>query len=85
MATSNTTMDTHRNAAPTGADDGAVVTAKQVADTVASAAGEAAARMPDVAQGTRDALTEANPANRARYLPGSRGSNIGFRLARGLE
>jgi formylglycine-generating enzyme required for sulfatase activity len=32
-----------------------------------------------------DPLTEANPANRARYLPGSRGSNIGFRLARGLE
>jgi formylglycine-generating enzyme required for sulfatase activity len=31
-----------------------------------------------------DPLTEANPANRARYLPGSRGSNIGFRLARDL-
>jgi formylglycine-generating enzyme required for sulfatase activity len=28
-----------------------------------------------------DKLTEADPANRARYLPGSRGSNIGFRLA----
>jgi formylglycine-generating enzyme required for sulfatase activity len=32
-----------------------------------------------------DALTEANPANRGRYLPGSRGSNIGFRLARSLS
>ena len=31
-----------------------------------------------------DPLTEAHPANRARYLPGSRGSNIGFRLARSL-
>ncbi len=29
-----------------------------------------------------DPRTEANPANRGRYLPGSRGSNIGFRLAR---
>lgn len=29
-------------------------------------------------------LPEANPSNRARYLPGSRGSNIGFRLARSL-
>lgn len=31
-----------------------------------------------------DPLTEANPANRGRYLPGSRGSNIGFRLARSI-
>ncbi len=31
-----------------------------------------------------DPLTEAQPANRGRYLPGSRGSNIGFRLARSL-
>jgi len=31
-----------------------------------------------------DPLTEANPTNRARYLPGSRGSNIGFRLARSI-
>lgn len=28
-----------------------------------------------------DPLTAADPVNRARYLPGSRGSNIGFRLA----
>lgn len=32
-----------------------------------------------------DPLTEASPTNRTRYLPGSRGSNIGFRLARTLE
>lgn len=31
-----------------------------------------------------DPLTEANPANRGRYLPGSRGSNIGLRLARSI-
>ncbi|MBI5667124.1 MAG: SUMF1/EgtB/PvdO family nonheme iron enzyme [Chloroflexi bacterium] len=31
-----------------------------------------------------DPLSEANPANRGRYLPGSRGSNIGFRLARSI-
>lgn len=31
-----------------------------------------------------DPLSEAVPANRGRYLPGSRGSNIGFRLARSL-
>lgn len=31
-----------------------------------------------------DPLPESNPANRGRYLPGSRGSNIGFRLARSL-
>ncbi|MFO7323603.1 MAG: SUMF1/EgtB/PvdO family nonheme iron enzyme [Chloroflexota bacterium] len=29
-----------------------------------------------------DPIEQANPANRARYLPGSRASNIGFRLAR---
>lgn len=31
-----------------------------------------------------DPIIEANPANRGRYLPGSRGSNIGFRLAHSL-
>ncbi len=29
-----------------------------------------------------DSLDKAHPAHRGRYLPGSRGSNIGFRLAR---
>jgi iron(II)-dependent oxidoreductase len=32
-----------------------------------------------------DPLPDANPANRSRYLPGSRASNIGFRLARSLS
>lgn len=32
-----------------------------------------------------DPLEQANPANRTRYLPGSRASNIGFRLARSLD
>jgi formylglycine-generating enzyme required for sulfatase activity len=32
-----------------------------------------------------DPLSQAHPANRARYLPGSRGSNIGFRLARSVH
>jgi formylglycine-generating enzyme required for sulfatase activity len=31
-----------------------------------------------------DPLSQAHPANRARYLPGSRGSNIGFRLAKSM-
>jgi len=31
-----------------------------------------------------DPLPDANPANRGRYLPGSRGTNISFRLARSL-
>ena len=31
-----------------------------------------------------DPLQEAHPAKRARYLPGSRGSNIGFRLIRSI-
>jgi len=30
-----------------------------------------------------DPIKESAPANRGRYLPGSRGSNIGFRLAQG--
>jgi formylglycine-generating enzyme required for sulfatase activity len=32
-----------------------------------------------------DPLADADPANRGRYLPGSRASNIGFRLARSLK
>jgi formylglycine-generating enzyme required for sulfatase activity len=31
-----------------------------------------------------DGAAEAHPSSRGRYLPGSRGSNIGFRLARSL-
>jgi len=32
-----------------------------------------------------DALQEAHPSKRARYLPGSRGSNIGFRLVQDVS
>lgn len=32
-----------------------------------------------------DAFAQAQPANRGRYLPGSRASNIGFRLARDVD
>lgn len=45
---------------PNGADQGVVQTARQVADTVAGAAGEVSARLPEVATNTRDAFTEAN-------------------------
>ena len=41
-------------------DNGITGTARKVADTVAGAAGEVTARFPDVAQGTRDAFSEAN-------------------------
>ena len=41
-------------------DQGVMDTARQVADTVAGAAGEVTARLPEVASSTRDAFTEAN-------------------------
>lgn len=41
-------------------DQGVAQTARQVADTVAGAAGEVSARLPEVASTTRDAFTEAN-------------------------
>jgi hypothetical protein len=41
-------------------DQGVMDTARQVADTVAGAAGEVSARLPEVASSTRDAFTEAN-------------------------
>ncbi len=44
----------------TDADQGVAQTARQVADTVAGAAGEVTARLPEVATSTRDAFTEAN-------------------------
>jgi hypothetical protein len=44
----------------TRTDDGPAGAARQVADTVAGAAGEVTARIPDVAQNTRSAITEAN-------------------------
>ena len=47
------------------ADQGVAQTARQVADTVAGAAGEVSARLPEVATTTRDAFTEANRMVRA--------------------
>lgn len=44
----------------TDADQSVAQTARQVADTVAGAAGEVTARLPEVATSTRDAFTEAN-------------------------
>jgi len=63
MATTNpsteTTTDKGRPRGETAAE-GVTGTARQMADTVAGAAGEVAARVPDVAQGTRDAFSEAS-------------------------
>lgn len=47
-----------RRTAP--ATDDIAGTARQVVDTVAGAAGEVGARIPEVAQSTREAFTEAN-------------------------
>lgn len=58
MATTNPTTD--RPSAKDTTDDRSTGAARQVADTVAGAAGEVTARIPDVAQGTRDAFGEAN-------------------------
>lgn len=65
MAT-NTTTPTQSDARRTGAGAGDAdrpggvgSTARQVADTVAGAAGEMTARLPEVAQSTRDAVGEA--------------------------
>jgi hypothetical protein len=63
MATTNpsieTTTDNARTRGSTVADS-VTGTARQVADSVAGAAGEVASRVPEVAQGTRDAFSEAN-------------------------
>ncbi len=59
MATTNPTTPSGKR--DLGADDqGLVQTARQVADSVAGAAGDVSARIPEVAQTTRDAFTEAN-------------------------
>lgn len=54
-------------------DDGVAQTVRNVADSVAGAAGEVTARVPEVAQSTRVALTEAN-----RLVQG--GSDMTLRL-----
>lgn len=62
MATTTPTTDvtTDRRSASSNGDHGIADTARHVADSVAGAAGDVTARFPEVAQGTRDALTEAN-------------------------
>ena len=57
-----TTDRTSSNAANRAADSGEGIaqTARSVADTVAGAAGEVGARLPEVAQTTRDAFAETN-------------------------
>jgi phosphoglycerate dehydrogenase-like enzyme len=55
-----TTGSKSTSATPDGIAQTAAQTARSVADSVAGAAGEVGARIPDVAQGTREALTEAN-------------------------
>ncbi len=57
MATTELTKPEHGTKAT---EDAIAGTARQVADTVAGAAGEVTARFPEAVQGTRDAFTEAN-------------------------
>ena len=57
MATTDRSTTTTRAA---DAGEGIGQTARSVADTVAGAAGEVSARLPEVAQSTRDAFAETN-------------------------
>ena len=59
-ATTGSSKGTSSNRSTSDADQGVRETARQVADTVAGAAGEVGARLPEVATSTRDAFTEAN-------------------------
>lgn len=63
MATTDTITapESRRRTAPAeDATDGLAGTARQVVDSVAGAAGEVTARIPEVAQTTREAFSEAN-------------------------
>jgi len=55
-----TTTDRPTSGTQTTDAEGITQTARNVADNVGAAAGEVSARIPEVAQSTRDALTEAN-------------------------
>ena len=59
MATQSASSDTTQRTSTTRRDDGVGQTVRTVADTVAGAAGDVSARVPEVAQSTRDALGEA--------------------------
>jgi len=58
MTTTDRTSTTKSTADTSG--EGIAQTARNVADTVAGAAGEVSARVPDVAQTARDAFVETN-------------------------
>ena len=63
MAATNSTTDSQSGARRTTTstdDQGIAQTARNVADSVAGAAGEVTSRIPEVTQSTKDALTEAN-------------------------
>jgi hypothetical protein len=59
-ATTGSDKGTTKSRSTNGSDQGVAQTARQVADTVAGAAGEVGARLPEVASTTRDAFSEAN-------------------------
>lgn len=63
MAATNSTTESQsgtRRATTSTDDQGIAQTARNVADSVAGAAGEVTSRIPEVTQSTKDALTEAN-------------------------
>lgn len=63
MAVTNSTTDSQsgsRRSTTSSDDQGIAQTARNVADSVAGAAGEVTSRIPEVTQSTKDALTEAN-------------------------
>ncbi len=60
MATTNATTERTTSDRATSDDEGLVQTARHMADTVAAAAGEATARIPEVARSTREAASEAS-------------------------
>lgn len=63
MAATNSTTDSQsgpRHSTTSSDDQGIAQTARNVADSVAGAAGEVTSRIPEVTQSTKDALTEAN-------------------------
>ena len=72
MATTGSTSTT-TTSGTTDRGEGVVNVARQAADTVAGAAGEVTARLPEVAETTRQALSEAN-----RYV--QRGSDHTVKL-----
>lgn len=60
MATTNPTGSASGSTTNGTKDEGIAQSVRHVADTVAGAAGEVSSRVPEVAQTTRDAFSEAN-------------------------